>query len=485
MDGEGGLFSWSLTNIANLDLDGRLRVPSLTLNGSDLSDTLGTKQSTLSNATTGTQLLSGTTVRSLVAGSNVALALDSNDENNSVVISSTPLPPTELTLLHQNFTLSGGGTLTVKNVSGLIYIRWSNRMLATPLCGKASSTYYEVTCPPSTTAGTIGTGHPFNADGISLGSIAGNYAALYYVLPTTQTTNTTLNPPRYAFGTVTSNFRLITYLNSTENVQPSYVLVAHIFTDAGQAVVKWHAGNVAIPIPNENQQITWNANSQQLGRGANKITLDGGTGNVSVPGTLTVSGVTTTDDVVINENPSDPYGRLTGPNKSHAIILRGDATSVGATAYAITPGGSTAFIDNGGTWRFRQIHDAFNIIRFEITPTHVNVPTTLQINGTSTDTLYMGRPWVQCLVNANGGIQTNSDTGRNAPTITKTSAGAYDIGFPTHPRSFNYTSAVQVRVDAGLAFAVVSNQLSNALKVRTYNASQTQTDLQFSLTIFA
>jgi hypothetical protein len=61
------------------------------------------------------------------------------------------------------------------------------------------------------------------------------------------------------------------------------VLVAQIFSDTGQRVVNWAAGNVVLPTPDQDQSITWNANTQQLGRGANKIQLDGGTGNVDSP----------------------------------------------------------------------------------------------------------------------------------------------------------------------------------------------------------
>jgi hypothetical protein len=39
-----------------------------------------------------------------------------------------------------------------------------------------------------------------------------------------------------------------------------------------------------LPIPDSGQQIQWGSNAQQLGRGANKIVLDGGTGNVTIPG---------------------------------------------------------------------------------------------------------------------------------------------------------------------------------------------------------
>jgi hypothetical protein len=171
------------------------------------------------------------------------------------------------------------------------------------------------------------------------------------------------------------------------------------------------------------------------------------------------------------------------------MVLRGDATGILNPEYTVTPGDTCCFAEWGGTWRFRQIQAGFNSIRMEITPTHVNVPTALQIGGVSTDTLYMARPWVQCVVNGpNMTIQSNSDVGRVTPTITRTSGqavGAYDIGFSTHPRGFNYTYCLQPRVDTGLVFAVISNVNTSSLKVRTYNAAQALTDVQFSITIFA
>ena len=172
----------------------------------------------------------------------------------------------------------------------------------------------------------------------------------------------------------------------------------------------------------------------------------------------------------------------------HAMILRGDINYT-APNYTVAGGqDATTFVQFGGNYRFRQVTSLINTLLFEITPTHVNVGNSLRIGGVSTDTLYMARPWVQCIVNQTGSILEGSDTGRTPPTIARTSgqaAGAYDVTFSSHPRSFHYTYCVQPRVDAGLAFAVVSNVLANSLKVRTYNASQALTDVQFSITIFS
>ena len=122
-----------------------------------------------------------------------------------------------------------------------------------------------------------------------------------------------------------------------------------------------------------------------------------------------------------------------------------------------------------------------------VAPT-INATTALQINGTSTNTLYASKPWVQCIVNNGGGILSGSSVGRVTPTITRTtgqSVGAYDITFTTHPNSYNYTHSIQVRADTGFATGVISNVNSGSCKVRLYNASQVLTDYQFSLIIFA
>ena len=104
--------------------------------------------------------------------------------------------------------------------------------------------------------GTIGTGQVNTSDGIFLGAPGNSYAALYYVLPTTQTADNTVTPPRFTYSSAPGNFRLITFQNSTENILPTYVLVAQIFSDPGQRVVNWAAGNVVLPIPDQDQQIT-------------------------------------------------------------------------------------------------------------------------------------------------------------------------------------------------------------------------------------
>ena len=80
--------------------------------------------------------------------------------------------------------MTGGGTVTVKNVGGTIRVRWDTRILALPLMGHAASTVYVIDCPAA--GATLGAGS-VDADGINLGTnntSATGFGSLWYVLPT-------------------------------------------------------------------------------------------------------------------------------------------------------------------------------------------------------------------------------------------------------------------------------------------------------------
>ena len=170
-----------------------------------------------------------------------------------------------------------------------------------------------------------------------------------------QTADNALTPPRFTYSSAPGNFRLINFQNSSENILPT-LLVAQIYSDTGQRVVNWAAGNVVLPTPDQDQSITWNANAQQLGRGANKIQLDGGSGNVTVPGTLSVTGSTTCASLSSTSlqvgtagigtstmGSSNQTGQIVGVYIDHAILLRGDMTTA-ALNHSITPGSTCAFV---------------------------------------------------------------------------------------------------------------------------------------------
>jgi hypothetical protein len=256
----------------------------------------------------------------------------------------------QLTYHHMNFSLSGGGTVTVKVVSNTVRIRWDTRMLALPLMGKAGVTNYNIDCPAS---GTTGTGQIIDANGIPMGANTNMFSAPYYQLPTAST----------SFSTLVGNFRVVSYLSTVDNIDPSWVLLAVLNTDASQALVKWQAGGVVLPLPDNGQQIQWDSNAQQLGRGANKIVLDGGTGNATISG-----------DLFVNAGGSLPsrYGRVICEDQYHAMILRGDINYT-APNYTITGGQAvTTFVQFGGTWRFRHVNQGANLLLFEIAPSMVS-----------------------------------------------------------------------------------------------------------------
>jgi hypothetical protein len=131
---------------------------------------------------------------------------------------------------------------------------------------KAGAQYsnYDITCPTETTQGML---VDANADGILMDS----YSTLWYILPTTQ----------LAHFSQPNNFRLLSY-NSTQAPAPNWILLATRFNDPGATTIKWLPGEVTLPIPDENQQLQWNANLTQLGRGvSSRITLNGSNGSVS------------------------------------------------------------------------------------------------------------------------------------------------------------------------------------------------------------
>ena len=112
--------------------------------------------------------------------------------------------------------------------------------------GKAGMTYYNIECPANDAV--IGTGQTVNTDGIPLGKNSNAFSALYYVIPMG-----TSGPTSYS--SVALNFRVVPYLSIVENLAPHWVLLAMLNNDANQALVKWQAGGVVLPLPADGQQI--------------------------------------------------------------------------------------------------------------------------------------------------------------------------------------------------------------------------------------
>jgi hypothetical protein len=108
---------------------------------------------------------------------------------------------------------------------------------------------------------------------------------------------------------------------------------------------KWLPGGVALPLPDDGQQIQWGSNVQQLGRGASKIVLDGGTGNVTMPGVLTVSGAS----AGLAVSCPSAYGNVRvapstaglesaisfSRNPNHTFTNRGDTWIVGRNVFGV------------------------------------------------------------------------------------------------------------------------------------------------------
>ena len=147
-----------------------------------------------------------------------------------------------------------------------------------------------------------------------------------------------------------------------------------------------------VPIPDSGHQIQWGSNVQQLGRGASKLTMDGGAGNVNIPGALSVG---TTTGVLTLGTPLTS-GHVVGVSVDHAIILRGDTTTANMN-YMITPGDTCCFIEYGGRWVFRRINPGLNENLFEINPTSVFYKSVaLQTT-----------PYVSCRMSGNNGVSNN------------------------------------------------------------------------------
>ena len=90
---------------------------------------------------------------------------------------------------------------------------------------------------------------------------------------------------------------------------------------------------------------------------------------------------------------------------------------------------------HGGIWRFRQTQETSNQIRFEITPTHVNIPTSLRVGGYTAGM----RPFVSCAVpGGTGGVYWPRR--QNAANCTRRSTGEYTVtwGPVQHPDGSQY-----------------------------------------------
>jgi hypothetical protein len=230
--------------------------------------------------------------------------------------------------------------------------------------------------------------------------------------------------------------------------------------------LKWLPGAVALPLPDNGQQIQWGSNAQQLGRGASKLSLDGGTGNVNIPGALTVGGAGTG---VLTLGGSLTSGHVVGVSIDHAIILRGDTTTANMN-YMITPGDTCCFIEYGGRWVFRRINPGLNENLFEINTANVFYKSVA----------LQRIPYVSCRVD---GPTVSNRGGQVIPSSTVGASGQYDLTItPPHPAGANLVPQVTLIGEHGY---VLVNPSGNGeyLQIKIANVAIAPSTLSFYLVI--
>ena len=210
---------------------------------------------------------------------------------------------------------------------------------------------------------------------------------------------------------------------------------------------------------------------QQLGRGANKIVLDGASGSATAPGNLAVgSGIGR-----ITAGTSGAAAQISGVSVDHAIILRGDTTNA-SMDYMITPGDTCCFIEYGGRWVFRRINPGLNENIFEINTANVFYKT-----------VALERiPWISAYVEASGVVLSNR--GQKLATCSKGTptqiTGEYSIFWQqfNHPDVMNYL--VHVTPCEGEAFIYLSTRQSNQVRILASTRTGSPIDNAFFITIY-
>ena len=142
--------------------------------------------------------------------------------------------------------------------------------------------------------------------------------------------------------------------------------------------------------------------------------------------------------------------------------------------------------NSAGTTASDRSRTRMTALLFEITPTHVNVANSLRIGGTSTDTLYQQRSWVQVVLPAatvNGPVTITSQSGvATLTSVTRTGTGIYAIVWSPSINNVNYIMQGNVRNAAGYV-SVRSNAVTGC-NILTYNAAGVLADLACNFMIF-
>ena len=240
--------------------------------------------------------------------------------------------------------------------------------------------------------------------------------------------------------------------------------LATLNTDAG-STLKWLPGAVALPLPDNGQQIQWGNTVQQLGRGAFKLSLDGGTGNANIPGALSVGFGTGR----ITAGTSGNAGQICGVSVDHAILLRGDTTTADMN-YAITPGDTCCFIEYGGRWVFRMINPGLNLNLFEINTGNVFYKSVA----------LQRIPYVSCRV---FGTTVLNSTGQVTPSVSSSLSGYRTVAMtPPHPAGANMTPMATL-TSAGRIVATPPTT-GSSVEIIPYNVADSAANIDFYLLIF-
>jgi hypothetical protein len=119
---------------------------------SEVSSFYATKSSVNSRAPINNPAFTGTVIAPAITLGSTDLSTTLNQKLNlsdfATTLTNTSYNTAFLGSLLSNFTLSGGGTCTVTNVSGSYFVRWSERAICIPIKG-STGTYYNIDCPAS------------------------------------------------------------------------------------------------------------------------------------------------------------------------------------------------------------------------------------------------------------------------------------------------------------------------------------------------
>ena len=177
---------------------------------------------------------------------------------------------------------------------------------------------------------------------------------------------------------------------------------------------------------------------------------------------------------VANEGAT-AYWRIRSVDQYHALILRGDINYT-APNYTVTGGQNcTAFVQFGGTWRFRHVNATSNILLFEITPDNI-----LYKNVALQTT-----PFISCRINSTNPITITNNRGRVTPGAFLQQDGQWKLTF-THPAGMDFVPHVTLCPPLGVTgmIAVWPQQVATELFITTSTVTGSAQTYSSYITIF-